>query len=134
VAAQGARGLRLIARIADGWNTLGGQPLRPAEPVPMAAAVERTREQVRSLERSCHEFGRDPKTIRRSVLAFRTAVDPLSSVDAFDDFVGRYTEAGIDEFVFYWPPLSSLQRKEPVSVAKRATLERIAADRVSGRL
>jgi alkanesulfonate monooxygenase SsuD/methylene tetrahydromethanopterin reductase-like flavin-dependent oxidoreductase (luciferase family) len=55
----GGRGdglLGLVARAADGWNTVapaGG----PAE----------YRRRVAALERACHDVGRDPGTVRRSV-------------------------------------------------------------------
>lgn len=130
VAAQGPRGIRTAARWADGWNTLGGQPMGRSNPIPLGEAVARTREQVRSLEEQCHAIGRDPRTMRRSVLAFRAAVDPLSSLEAFDEFVGAYREAGLDEFVFYWPPIESLRREEPIPAARRSTLERIAVERL----
>lgn len=128
VAAQAPRGLQLVAGIADGWSTLGGQP-RPADPVSLTAAIARTREQVRLLEQYCRELGRDMKTLRRSVLAFRTEVDPLSSLDAFDEFVEGHSAVGIQGFVFYWPPIGNLRRQEPLSAAQRSTLERIAAHR-----
>jgi len=35
-------------------------------------------------------LGRDPATLRRSVMAFRAPFDALSSLDAFDAFVGPY--------------------------------------------
>jgi hypothetical protein len=63
------------------------------------------------------------------VLPYRVQTDPLSSLDAFDEFVGHYAGAGIDEFIFYWPPVENLKRKEAISRSQQATLERIAAER-----
>ena len=55
------------------------------------------------LDEYCTELGRDPGEIRRSLLAIPYMPDaPFDSDEAFHDFVGRYREAGIDEFIFYW--------------------------------
>jgi alkanesulfonate monooxygenase SsuD/methylene tetrahydromethanopterin reductase-like flavin-dependent oxidoreductase (luciferase family) len=131
VAAQGKESLRLAARFADAWNTMGGQDstasgraLRPIE-----EALERTREQMGLLDEYCRDLGRDPKTIRRSVLALRAEPVPLTSLDAFDEFVGRYAEIGMEEFVFYWPPLANVRQKQPVSASQEEILERIASQR-----
>ena len=134
VAGQVPGTLRLAARFADGWNTLGGQPLSKSgqASLPLRQAVERTREQVSILDQFCREFGRDPSQIRRTVLPYRAETDPVSSLDAFDEFVGRYSEIGIDGFVFYWPPVSD--RGGPTSPARRAMFERIAAERISARM
>lgn len=78
--------------------------------------------------------GRDPALIRRIVLAFRTPVDPLSSLDAFDEFVGRYSELGMNEFVFYWPSPAVLRERHRPSAEQRARFERIASSRFPSRL
>ena len=64
------------------------------------------------------------------MLAYRQPVVPLSSLDAFDHFVGSYAEVGIDEFVFYWPPLLSLKERRAVSREERVIVERIASARL----
>jgi len=151
IAAHGARGLRTAARYADGWNSLGGQPYRiaqdPARRIPLADAVENTRRLSEQLDGYCVEEGRDPATIRRSALVYRPRVDPLSSLDAFDEHVGHYAEIGIDELVFYWPPLDNLfprqvgsaageptfQPPVPVSRDQERVLEQIATERIRGR-
>lgn len=131
VAAQGKGSLRLAARFADVWNTMGGQDTtgsgRPRRPI--EEALKRTREQSRLLDEYCRDLGRDPTTIRRAVLALRGEPAPLTSLDAFDDFVGRYAELGMDEFVFYWPPLANVREREPVSASQEKVLERIAGQR-----
>ena len=132
IAAQAPSSLRLAARFADSWNWLGGQSQsssgRPR--LSLDEAVARTREAVHQLERYCSEIGRDPSTIRRSVLALRAEPVPLSSLDAFDEFVGRYAEVGIEEFVFYWPPIANVLGGEPISATQQATFEQIAAERI----
>jgi alkanesulfonate monooxygenase SsuD/methylene tetrahydromethanopterin reductase-like flavin-dependent oxidoreductase (luciferase family) len=151
IAAHGERGLRVTAHYADGWNSLGGQPYLvsqdPAKRISVTEAAAETRRLSERLDELCHEVGRDPSTLRRSVLVYRPIEEPLSSLDAFDEYVGRYSEIGIDEFVFYWPPLDNLfprrsnttdprapfEAKVPISTAQQAAFERVATDRILNR-
>jgi len=95
-------------------------------------ALRTTRERVAMLEADCREIGRDPREIRRIVLAYRRHVDPLSSLEAFDEFVGSYAEMGFDEFVFYWPSiLATFREQRAMTVSERSTTEQIAAMRFS---
>lgn len=100
VAAQGPRTLRIAARYADVWNSLGGQPPF-GEAVPFADAVAATRDQVERLDEACRSIGRDPATIARSVLVYRYRT--WASPSALAEYVGRYRELGFDEFVVVWP-------------------------------
>lgn len=133
VSAEGPRALRLAARYADAWSTLAGQwgadgsGGRASEQQALAA----TKAKVEELERLRVEFGRGAGSIRRIVLAYRQPVVPLSSLDAFDHFVGSYAEVGLDEFVFYWPPVLNLKERRAVSREQRVVVERIAAARLS---
>jgi alkanesulfonate monooxygenase SsuD/methylene tetrahydromethanopterin reductase-like flavin-dependent oxidoreductase (luciferase family) len=135
VAAHGDRGLRLSAQYADGWNSFGGQPRSqagggPGEQVSLPEAVDATRRLSERLDGFCREAGRDPASLRRTVLAYRPVPDPLASLDAFDEYVGAYRGIGIEEFTFYWPPVASVFGKRPVSAAQQAAFERIATDRI----
>lgn len=133
VAAEGRRSLRLVARHADAWVTLGGQPQTPERGVPTVSEAEglrATRERVAMLDSHCREIGRDPREIRRIILAYRRRVDPLSSLDAFDEFVGSYAELGFDEFVFNWPStLATFKEGREMATHERSAAERIAASR-----
>jgi hypothetical protein len=51
----------------------------------------------------CRERGRDPESLRRSLLCFGS-LDPWSSELEVADLVARFREIGITEFVFFWPP------------------------------
>ena len=133
MAAEGSRAIRLAARHADGWCTLGGRPATRGASVSDEQAASATRARVEDLERECREAGRDPASIRRIVLAFRSPVDPLSSLDAFDDFVGRYAEVGIDEFVLYWPSPALLREGRRPPAEQRRDVERIASARFGAR-
>lgn len=103
--AHGPRMLRIVARHADAWNSFG--------------TTEQIRERNQILDEACAEIGRDPKEIVRSLYYWvaRTDGDPWSSTDAFEDVVGRYREAGIEEFIIDHP------RDDQLDV-----LERVAAD------
>jgi alkanesulfonate monooxygenase SsuD/methylene tetrahydromethanopterin reductase-like flavin-dependent oxidoreductase (luciferase family) len=133
VAAHGERGLRLIAEYADGWNSLGGQPYpeaRYGKKVTLTEAVALTQRRNQQLDGYCHELGRDPATIRRSIAVYRPVPpDPLSSLDAFDEYVGHYAEIGINEIIFYWPPLANVIEEQPISATQQALFERIALER-----
>jgi len=129
LAGDGPRLIDLAARKGDAWNTLGGQPMRGrgAPPVSFDDAVDATRRRVGLLVESCERAGRDPDSIRRMVLAYR--VDPVlfSSADAFAEYVARYREIGMDEFVFYWPVDPNSFDRIP---AHEAALERIASETI----
>jgi alkanesulfonate monooxygenase SsuD/methylene tetrahydromethanopterin reductase-like flavin-dependent oxidoreductase (luciferase family) len=135
VAAEGKKSLRLVARHADAWVTLGGQPQTPERGVPTvseAEGLESTRERVAMLDSYCRDLGRDPREIRRIILAYRRRVDPLSSLDAFDEFVGTYAELGFEEFVFYWPSTRAIFREQrEMTTDERRSVERIAGSRFS---
>ncbi|GCF10815.1 LLM class flavin-dependent oxidoreductase [Dictyobacter arantiisoli] len=49
------RMLRLVVRYADWWNTT-------------ATTLDKAREQLKALDAACEEIGRDPKTLRRTLL------------------------------------------------------------------
>lgn len=103
------RMLRIVARYADRWNSLG------------------TPEEIRSrnaiLDEACAEIGRDPREIIRSLYYWvpRSDADPWDSTDAFLDVIGRYREAGIEEFLLDHPRDDQL-----------GLMERVAADVLPG--
>ncbi len=133
IAAHGERGILLAARYADGWNSLGGQPYPEAEDgqkVTLEEAVAETRRRSKLLDERCRDIGRDPATIRRTVLAYCPIPDPLSSLDAFDEYMGQYRKIGIDEIVLFWPPLDNFMEKKPISAEQQARFERIATERL----
>ncbi len=103
--AHGPRMLRLVARHADRWNSYG--------------SVDEIRERNATIDRNCHEIGRDPSEIIRSLYGWPKiiGIDPWSSIDAFSEAVSRYRVAGINEFIF-----------EPPIDGQWETMERICAD------
>ncbi|WGL54158.1 LLM class flavin-dependent oxidoreductase [Nocardioides sp. BP30] len=100
LAAHGPRALALTARYADGWNTYGGWEASRLDPAAYWALV---REQCERLGDACERAGRDPGTLRRSLLLGFGTVRPTSSVAAYQDAIGRAGELGFDELVVYGP-------------------------------
>ena len=109
LAAHGPRMLRICARFADRWNSFG--------------TVGEIAERNRLLDEACERIGRDPTEISRSVHveAFTTAPQGLPDVwespGAFTEVVGRYAEAGMNEFTITQP------RPEQYGVAERIASE-----------
>ncbi|HEX5497679.1 MAG TPA: LLM class flavin-dependent oxidoreductase [Thermomicrobiales bacterium] len=103
--AHGPKMLGIVARYADRWNSYG--------------STDDMRERSARLDDACAAIGRDPNEILRSLYGWTLALgaDPWSSPEAFADIVGRYREAGIDEFLMEAP------HEEQFPVA-----ERIASD------
>ncbi len=89
------RMLRICAEYADAWNSFG--------------TVDEMRERNRVLDEQCAAVGRDPHAIWRSFYGWAAKMkeqglqDPWVSVEAFRDMVGRYAEAGVNEFIIDAP-------------------------------
>ncbi len=98
VAAHGEKSLRLAARYGDAWNALsGGKDLTPRQ----TSDVIRKR-----FEMFCDfavEEGRDPTQLGRTFLFGWTSDRPFRSMEAFYDTMGRYIEAGMNDFCFIYP-------------------------------
>lgn len=105
--AHRARMLRIVAEYADRWNSHG--------------SVAEMRDRNAILDQHCADVGRDPGTIIRSLYGWAALMpaDPWQSVDAFHEVVGRYREAGIQEFIIDAP-----------GPDRFAMLERIAAEAI----
>jgi alkanesulfonate monooxygenase SsuD/methylene tetrahydromethanopterin reductase-like flavin-dependent oxidoreductase (luciferase family) len=96
---------RVAAERADCWNTHG----------PFGAGVEEilevTRRQNAELDELCAAGGRDPASLRRSLL-LHAALDAWASPRSIEDVVSRFRDAGVGEFVLYWPPDGRADRLE----------------------
>jgi hypothetical protein len=101
--------MRIVAEWAERWNTSG--------------KVEDVRAKNALLDEALDEIGRDPDSIIRSLYGWASVMpyDPWESVGAFEQCVGEYGEAGINEYIIDQPDPSRF----PV-------LERIAADVIPG--
>lgn len=121
VAAAGPRLLRFAADVADAWITEGDRS--GPDPDRSAAGTRRAvRQQWAVIEDRCSQTGRDPSDLDRILLAGNTDEQPLASVDAFEDFVGRYAELGITDVVVHHPRAGDPHWDQPVEV-----LDQVAA-------
>jgi alkanesulfonate monooxygenase SsuD/methylene tetrahydromethanopterin reductase-like flavin-dependent oxidoreductase (luciferase family) len=91
LAAHKPKMLRIVAEYADTWNSFG--------------TVAEMRQRNALLDEHCAAIGRDPQTIVRSLYGWATMMpsDPWQSVAAFQDMVGSYAEAGVNEFLIDQP-------------------------------
>lgn len=107
IGGTGPKMLRVVAAYADCWNSSGGGigPGQSAAALTPKDVLENTRRRNALLDEYAAAAGRDPTRIRRSLLAGggSNPEHPWASPEAFADFVGRYRDAGIDEFLFYYP-------------------------------
>jgi alkanesulfonate monooxygenase SsuD/methylene tetrahydromethanopterin reductase-like flavin-dependent oxidoreductase (luciferase family) len=94
IAAQGPRGIRVAAEYADIWVTMpSGKTLEEQ--------LQGVRERNEVLDEHCIALGRDPQTVERAYLpGWGGPERPFASSGAFQDFVGRCQEAGVQRFIF----------------------------------
>jgi alkanesulfonate monooxygenase SsuD/methylene tetrahydromethanopterin reductase-like flavin-dependent oxidoreductase (luciferase family) len=97
VAAHGPKMLRLAAKHADGWSSWGGHGVETEADLYRVTAERRQR-----FDDFCVEFGRDPQSIRHSIVCY-PPLTPWESAEYFLDMVGRFAAIGVDEFVLYVP-------------------------------
>jgi alkanesulfonate monooxygenase SsuD/methylene tetrahydromethanopterin reductase-like flavin-dependent oxidoreductase (luciferase family) len=83
--------LKLVAKYGDTWNAFG--------------APQEMRERNQLLDEYCHELGRDPDTLDRSLYYWvaKADADPWQSEQAFQDVIGPYIEAGVNQFLLDQP-------------------------------
>ena len=103
--AHGRQMLKIVAQYADRWNSHG------------TVAEMRARNEI--LDEHCAAIGRDPDAIIRSLYGWAALMpnDPWASVDAFEEVVGQYRAAGINELLIDAP-----------GDAQMSVLERVATD------
>ncbi|GAC1316486.1 MAG: LLM class flavin-dependent oxidoreductase [Chloroflexota bacterium] len=103
--------MRIVAQFADTWNSFG--------------TVDDMRQRNALLDEQCAAIGRDPRTIVRSLYGWAALMpsDPWDSLDAFNDMVGRYAEAGINEFLVDQP------RDEQFGMLERVATQALPAYR-----
>lgn len=102
LAAEGPVSLKIVADFADRWITYG---LHARSGVTDTHdLVDNVRRRNASLDELCVARDRDPASISRCLLVGLTAETPFASIDALEDYLARYREAGITEFAVYWLP------------------------------
>jgi alkanesulfonate monooxygenase SsuD/methylene tetrahydromethanopterin reductase-like flavin-dependent oxidoreductase (luciferase family) len=97
LAAHGPRTLRIAARHASTWTVIADRDRAPGE------AVAAARARAALLDRYAEEAGRDPATIRRSVLLGSAAWPVRRSARDFADAVERFRAIGFDDFLLMYP-------------------------------
>ena len=99
VAAHIKASLRIAAELADTWVSFGADFGSPHELV-----VANTQKRIAYLDKYCEKIGRDPGTLRKSLLVFGAEANTaFASEDQFREIVERYTALGINELVFFYP-------------------------------
>lgn len=96
VAADGPKGLHLVAELADGWVTLGRESDSPDEWWRSVADVSRR------LDDALGGHGRPTATLNR-YLNLDAHSYALESINAWEDAVGRAVELGFTDVVTHWP-------------------------------
>ncbi|EAR25655.1 hypothetical protein A20C1_05291 [marine actinobacterium PHSC20C1] len=97
VAAEGPRGLRLAAELADGWLTLG----RTADTLDEWWQV--VTETSKRVDDSLEKAGRASETLDRYLNLDGAPLFSLDSVGAWDDAVGRAEALGFTDVIGHWP-------------------------------
>jgi alkanesulfonate monooxygenase SsuD/methylene tetrahydromethanopterin reductase-like flavin-dependent oxidoreductase (luciferase family) len=112
--AFGPRMLKIAAVHADTWNAFG--------------SVEEIRQRNELLDQYCDEIGRAPSSLGRSLYGWakNADTDPWLSLDAFEDVIGRYMEAGMNEFILDQP------RDDQFDVLEKAASHAIPKLRTQG--
>ncbi|WP_277815411.1 LLM class flavin-dependent oxidoreductase [Streptomyces sp. PRh5] len=124
IAATGPRGMRLAARHADIWITVGEPGV--FEPRPVERTLPLLKKQVAALDEACEAEGRDPTAVDRVVLTGAMVDGLLDSADAFMHAEGLLGEIGFTDLVVHW-----LREDFPYR-ERREVLEEIAAAVLSG--
>jgi len=121
IGAMGRRMLKIAAKYADTWNSFGDEEWG----APPERVVENTRHRNELLDKYCEKIGRDPTTLRRSLLIFSAEASTVfRSARDFKEVVARYHEIGINEFIFFFP-----HTEEQISTFRRIAEETIPSMR-----
>jgi alkanesulfonate monooxygenase SsuD/methylene tetrahydromethanopterin reductase-like flavin-dependent oxidoreductase (luciferase family) len=130
---SGPSAMKFAAAIADGWNTPDISPAEYSARETLFAkeALEACRKRQEAFDGYCVAAGRDPHDIRRSLLVGYTAGSPTDSLEAFHEYVGRYREIGINEFIFFWIPEEVRDAfANRISGFDRSMVERVASEAI----
>ena len=130
IGAAGERMLKIAAQYADTWNGIAGFQYTPQQ------EIEATRQQSEKVSEYAASLGRDPAAIKRSLCVGWTRAKPFESISAFQDYIGRYIEIGITEFVFgYWDQedIALMGEDAPMQhITDERTLEWVSAKALPG--
>lgn len=97
LAANGPKGLGVVARHASAWVSTGPEGVTGDEWWASVAGL------AARLDEAATAAGRDPLTIDRHLSIDSGGLYSLSSVAAFEDTVGRAAELGFTDVIAHWP-------------------------------
>lgn len=97
LAAHGPHALRVAGRYADTWNSITPRDLPRDEGLALTASLSR------QLDEAASEAGREPSSIRRSVLVGSPDWPVRQTTAAFRDAVLRYRDIGVTDVVLMHP-------------------------------
>ena len=127
---SGPSPMALAAQHADSWNTLDinmADWRAGRRPGTVADALATARNQQEAFDTLCVEHGREPQSVRRSVLLGYSPFLPTDSVDGILEIIGRYRELGATEVIVYWlPDQYREQLAGYLHALDRSMLERLA--------
>ena len=115
IAANGPRGLRLVAKHGAGWVTTGRDGATGED---WWSSVG---ELVERLEQTALAEGRDPRAIDRYLSLDSDGAYSLRSIGAFEDAAGRAAELGFTDVISHWP------RADGIDAGTESVLEQVAA-------
>ncbi|MCW2820074.1 MAG: class flavin-dependent oxidoreductase [Marmoricola sp.] len=110
LAGHGPRALRLVVEHGDGWNTYGGPGSTTLEAEDFWRLLTEQSGRVDGLLASS---GRDPGSLRRSLLLGFGRVQPATSASAYVAAAERAGDLGFDELVVYGPGSTAGTGSEP---------------------
>ncbi len=115
LAANGPKGLGVVARHASAWVSTGPEGVTGDEWWASVAQL------AARLDDAATAAGRDPRSIDRHLSIDSGGLYSLSSVAAFDDTVGRAAELGFTDVIAHWP------RAQGVYAGNEDVLREVAA-------
>jgi alkanesulfonate monooxygenase SsuD/methylene tetrahydromethanopterin reductase-like flavin-dependent oxidoreductase (luciferase family) len=97
IGSRSATGRALAVQRGECWNTYALPGEGSVEEI-----VEKTRRRNNELDQRCAEIGRDPRTLRRSLVMW-PPLDPWADAEGLKRIVETFLPTGINEFVVMWP-------------------------------
>ncbi|MEX1079058.1 MAG: LLM class flavin-dependent oxidoreductase [Homoserinimonas sp.] len=115
IAANGPKGLKLVAERGDGWVTIGRESETLDEWWKSVAELSSR------LDDTLAEQGRESPTLDRYLNPDSSPQFTLESVEAWDDTIGRASELGFTDVITHWP------RAEGIYAGKEEVLFEVAS-------
>jgi alkanesulfonate monooxygenase SsuD/methylene tetrahydromethanopterin reductase-like flavin-dependent oxidoreductase (luciferase family) len=125
--------MRFAAAYADCWNTpdISVANYSARERISLDQALEACQRHQEAFDEYCVRSGRNPHDIRRSLLIGYAVDVPNVSPEAIHEYIKRYREIGIKEFIFYWFPEEYKEMLENrITGFDRNMVERIAKEAI----